>query len=263
MTVTPALYPSIDLRAGRVVRLRQGDYARETAYGHDPVEVAGAFVEGGAEWIHVVDLDAARSGIAGNRAIIAAIAVAVDGRANVQAGGGVRTFDDAAALADAGVARVVMGSAAVADPALVDKVADRIAVAVALDHRRGVVAVEGWTSASTLSLAAGLERFGRAAAFVVTDIERDGELGGPDIVGIADAVAATPTPVLASGGVSSLDDVRALAAIPGLAGIITGRALYEGRFTVGEAVAAIEATKLRSPRHRFGALRSEESRGTQ
>ena len=117
------LYPSIDLRAGRVVRLAQGDYDRETVYGDDAVDVEAAFVEGGAVWIHVVDLDAARSGVAANRATIAAIAAATAGRADVQAGGGVRTVDDAAALFDAGVARVVMGSAAVADPALVDQVA--------------------------------------------------------------------------------------------------------------------------------------------
>jgi phosphoribosylformimino-5-aminoimidazole carboxamide ribotide isomerase len=253
------LFPSIDLRGGRVVRLRQGDYERETAYGHDPVGVAESFCAGGAAWVHVVDLDAARSGVATNRAAIAAIAAAVAGRASVQAGGGVRTFDAAAALADVGVARVVMGSAAVADPALVEKVADRIAVAVALDHRRGIVAVEGWTSASGLSLCAGLERFGSASALVVTDIERDGELAGPDVGGIAAAVAATRTPVIASGGVSSLDDVRALAAIPGLGGIITGRALYEGRFTVAEALAAITEVELRSPPNRFGAPRSAES----
>jgi phosphoribosylformimino-5-aminoimidazole carboxamide ribotide isomerase len=239
----PLLYPSIDLREGRVVRLRQGDYARETSYGHDPVDVAVSFAAGGAAWIHVVDLDAARSGLATNRATVAAIAAAVAERANVQAGGGVRTVDDAAALADAGVARVVMGSAAVADPALVDKVAGRIPVAVALDHRRGLVAVDGWTAASTLTLAAGLGRFGSAAAFVVTDIERDGELAGPDVDGIAAAVSATTTPVIASGGVSSLDDVCALATISGLGGIITGRALYEARFTVDEAIAAIEEAK--------------------
>jgi phosphoribosylformimino-5-aminoimidazole carboxamide ribotide isomerase len=237
--MTVELYPSIDLRGGRVVRLRQGDYARETAYGDDPVGVAESFCAGGAAWIHVVDLDAARSGVATNRGAIGAVAAAVGGRASVQAGGGVRSVDAAVALAEAGVARVVMGSAAVADPSLIDKVAARIPVAVALDHRRGVVAVSGWTASSTLSLADGLARFASAEAFVVTDIDRDGELTGPDLDGIAAAVVATPTPVIASGGVSSLDDVRALAAIPGLGGIITGRALYEGRFTVAEAIAVI------------------------
>jgi phosphoribosylformimino-5-aminoimidazole carboxamide ribotide isomerase len=133
----------------------------------------------------------------------------------------------------------------VADPLLVELVASRVPVAVALDHRRGVVAVEGWTSASTLTLGDGLARFESAAAFVITDIERDGELAGPDIEGSGAAVAATTVPVITSGGVASLDDVIALASIPGLAGIITGRALYEGRFSVAEALAAIrqEATQ--------------------
>lgn len=237
--MTIQLYPSIDLHGGRVVRLRQGDYDRETSYGHDPVAVAEEFCAGGAHWIHVVDLDAAKSGVATNRQTIAVIAAAVAGRAAVQAGGGVRTLDDAAELADAGVARVVMGSAAVVDPNLVAAVGSRVPVAVALDHRRGVVAVHGWTSESPLTLADGLRTFAAAAAFVVTDIERDGELSGPDLDGIAAAVAATKIPVIASGGVASLDDVRSLASIAGLGGIITGRALYEGRFSVVDAIAAI------------------------
>ncbi len=237
--MTVQLYPSIDLRAGRVVRLRQGDYDRETAYELDPVAVAREFGADGAPWIHVVDLDAARSGVATNRQVIAAMAAALEGRPSIQAGGGVRSLDDAAELADAGVARVVMGSAAVADPSLVEVVARRVPVAVALDHREGIVAVEGWTSASTLSLRDGLVRFPAAEAFVITNIKRDGELLGPDLDGIRDAVMASDVPVIASGGVASLDDVRALAAVPGLGGIITGRALYEGRFTVAEALAAI------------------------
>jgi phosphoribosylformimino-5-aminoimidazole carboxamide ribotide isomerase len=237
--VSAELYPSIDLREGRVVRLRQGDYDRETSYGDDAVAVAEGFCADGAQWIHIVDLDAARSGVATNRGAIAAVVAAVAGSARVQAGGGVRTLDDARAAADAGVARVVMGSAAVADPSLVYAVAEHIPVAVALDHRGGVVAVDGWTAASPLTLASGLDRFPAAAAFVITDIERDGELSGPDLGGIAEAAAATSVPVIASGGVSSLDDVAALAAIDGLGGIITGRALYEQRFTVAEALAVI------------------------
>jgi phosphoribosylformimino-5-aminoimidazole carboxamide ribotide isomerase len=230
------LYPSIDLRGGHVVRLRQGDYAAETVYGDDGVAVATSFAEQGATWIHVVDLDAARTGEATNRDIVAAIVAAVSGRAAVQTGGGVRAVDDAKALADAGVTRVVMGSAAVRDPALVDDVAAVVAVAVGLDHRAGDIAVHGWTEASGVQLADALGRFPSAAAFVITDIERDGLLSGPDLAGLAAAVAATDVPVIASGGVATLDDVRALAAIDGLHGIITGRALYEGRFTVAEAV---------------------------
>ena len=136
--MTAQLYPSIDLRGGQVVRLRQGDYDRETSYGDDPVGGRRAdSPSAGAEWIHVVDLDAAKSGVASNRSVIATITAAVAGRATVQAGGGVRSLDDAAELADAGVARVVMGSAAVADPSLVETIAGRVPVAVALDHRDG------------------------------------------------------------------------------------------------------------------------------
>jgi phosphoribosylformimino-5-aminoimidazole carboxamide ribotide isomerase len=230
------LYPSIDLRGGHVVRLRQGDYAAETVYGDDGVAVATSFAGQGATWIHVVDLDAARTGEATNRDVVAAIAAAVGARAAVQTGGGVRSVDDAKALADAGVARVVMGSAAVREPGLVDDVAGVLPVAVGLDHRRGDIAVHGWTEASGVQLTDALGRFPAAAAFVITDIDRDGLLGGPDVDGLAAAVAATAVPVIASGGVGTLDDVRALAAIPGLHGIITGRALYEGRFTVADAV---------------------------
>ena len=145
-----SLYPSIDIRAGRVVRLAQGEYDRETVYDRDPVDVALEFVAGGARWIHVVDLDAARTGVGTNRGVVASVVGAVGGRAQVQAGGGVRACDDAVALADAGVARVVMGSAALADPALVEQVATRVPVAVGLDHRAGVLAVHGWTRAAAL-----------------------------------------------------------------------------------------------------------------
>ncbi len=233
------LYPAIDLRDGRVVRLRRGDFGLETVYGDDPVAVATAFCEQGARWLHVVDLDAALTGERVNRAVVEAIAAAVAGRAEVQAGGGVRTVEAARSLADAGVARVVMGSAAVSAPSLVDEVAAVVPVAIGIDHRHGVLAVDGWTAASGVTLTDALAAFPAATAFVITDIERDGTLGGPDVSGLAAAVAATGTPVIASGGVGTLDDVRALAAIDGLHGIIAGRALYEGRFTVAEALAVI------------------------
>jgi phosphoribosylformimino-5-aminoimidazole carboxamide ribotide isomerase len=230
------LYPSIDLRDGKVVRLAQGDYAQETVYGDDPVAVAESFCAQAAPWVHVVDLDAARTGAPVNRDVVAAIARAVDGRAQVQAGGGVRAVAAAAALAEAGVARVVMGSAAVADPRLVDQVARLVPVAVGLDHRAGQLAVHGWTELTDMALDDALRRFPAASAFIVTDISRDGLLGGPDVDGLASAVATTDVPVIASGGVSSLDDVRALAAIDGLHGIIVGRALYEHRFSVADAM---------------------------
>jgi len=233
------LYPAIDLRGGRVVRLTQGDYDAETVYGDDPVAVAMSFAEAGAPWVHVVDLDAARSGDPVNRSVVRDIATALSGRARLQNGGGVRSLADARELADAGVDRVVMGSAAVSDPDLVAACSEVVPVAVGLDHREGELAVHGWTEASGVSLTDALGRFPTAAAFVVTDISRDGMLTGPDVEGLAAAVAATSTPVIASGGVSSLDDVMALAAIAGLAGVITGKALYEGRFTVTGALAAL------------------------
>lgn len=231
------LYPAIDLRGGRVVRLAQGDYEAETVYGDDPVAVAAAFVEAGARWIHVVDLDAARSGDPVNRPVVAALTAAVRGAARVQTGGGVRSLDDARALAAAGVARVVMGSAAVADPGLVATVAGEIPVAVGLDHRGGEVAVHGWTQGSGVALGDALGWFVESAsAYVITDIARDGMLSGPDTAGLAAAAAATAVPVIASGGVSDLDDVAALAQVPGIAGVITGRAVYEGRLDVARAI---------------------------
>lgn len=233
------LYPAIDLRGGRAVRLRQGDYAQETVYGEDPVAIALSFVAQGATWIHVVDLDAARTGDPVNRPVVAALAAAVRGQALVQTGGGVRTVADAEAVSAAGVARVVMGSAAVKDPTLVTEIAKVVSVAVGLDHRDGEVAVHGWTEGSGLRLMDLLSCFPDADVFVITNIARDGMLTGPDIDGLSAAAAASSIPVIASGGVSSLDDIRALSRLDGLAGIITGKALYEGRFSVAEAIAAL------------------------
>jgi phosphoribosylformimino-5-aminoimidazole carboxamide ribotide isomerase len=233
------LYPAIDLLGGRVVRLRQGDYADETVYGDDPVAVAREFAAAGAQWIHVVDLDAARSGDPINRPMVAAMAAAVTGVAKVQTGGGVRSLDDARELADAGVARVVMGSAAVSDPTLVEAASEIVAVAVGLDHRNGEVAVHGWTEGSGLRLDNAYMLFPTADVFVITDIGRDGMLTGPDLDGLTRSAELAGAPVIASGGVSSLADVVALAAIANLGGIITGKAVYEGRFTVVEALDAL------------------------
>ncbi len=230
------LYPAIDLRDGKVVRLRQGDYDDQTTYGDDPVAVALSFAFSGARWIHVVDLDAARSGSPLNRPVVAAIASAVAGQARVQTGGGVRTVADARALADAGVARVVMGSAAVVEPQLVARVSDVVPVAVGLDHRNGEVAVHGWTEGSGVQLADALQWFPTAAVFVITDIARDGMLTGPDVEGLAAAGRATSIPIIASGGVATLADVAALKVVHGITGVISGKALYEGCFTVEQAL---------------------------
>jgi phosphoribosylformimino-5-aminoimidazole carboxamide ribotide isomerase len=241
------LYPAIDLRAGRAVRLLRGDYDRETVYGDDPVAAATAFADAGASWIHVVDLDAARSGDPVNRSVVAAVARAVAGRARVQAGGGVRGVADARTLAEAGVARVVMGSAALAEPELVGHVASVVPVAVGLDHRDGELAVHGWTEGSGRQLLDVLGDFPAAEAFVVTDISRDGTLTGPDREGLAVVAAAAPCPVIASGGVSSLDDLQDLATVAGLAGVIVGKAIYEGRFDVRAALRALTDSPSTSP----------------
>ncbi len=233
------LYPAIDLRGGRAVRLLQGDYDRETVYGDDPVAVAEGFAAAGCRWIHVVDLDAARTGEPVNRAVLADIVAAVAGRARVQTGGGVRTPADAAALAALGVARVVMGSAAVKEPALVRAASELVEVAVGLDHRDGEVAVHGWTEGSGLDLVDLLDRYPTAAVFVVTNIARDGMLTGPDIEGLRLVAARSATPVIASGGISDLADLRELAELPNIAGAITGKAIYEGRFTVAEALRTV------------------------
>jgi phosphoribosylformimino-5-aminoimidazole carboxamide ribotide isomerase len=189
--------------------------------------------------VHVVDLDAARSGDPVNRPVVAAIAAALAGVALVQTGGGVRSLDDARELADAGVARVVMGSAAVREPALVQAASEIVPVAVGLDHRDGEVAVHGWTEGSGLLLDDAFGLFPAAAVFVVTDIGRDGMLVGPDIDGLTRSAELAGSPVIASGGVSGLADVVALARIENLGGIITGKAIYEGRFTVVEAIEAL------------------------
>lgn len=233
------LYPAIDLLDGEVVRLRQGEYGDSTVYGSDPVEVARGFVDAGATWVHMVDLDAARSGRAHNRGLIAAVAGALSGRASVQVGGGVRTVDDARELRDAGVARVVMGSAAVNDPPLVGRVAAVVPVAVGLDHRAGNVATHGWTESSGRMVLDVLADYPSASAFVITDISRDGMLVGPDVEGLVAAAAATGVPVIASGGVGTLAHLRELAAFPQLGGVIVGKAIYENRFTVAEAVGVL------------------------
>lgn len=230
------LYPAIDLRGGKVVRLLKGDFESQTTYGDDPVAVACSFAEAGVSWIHVVDLDAARSGSPENRHVVGAIATAVSARVRVQSGGGVRTVADARQLADAGVSRVVMGSAAIRQPQLVDATAAIIDVAVGLDHRHGEVAVDGWTRGAGLCVDDLLGSYPAASAFVITDIERDGVLDGPDVEGLTAAAAKCAVPVIASGGVASLEDIEALASVPGIGGIITGKALYEGRFTVAEAL---------------------------
>lgn len=238
------LYPAIDLRAGRCVRLHQGDYAQETVYGDDPVAQAQAFADAGAGWIHVVDLDAARTGQPENRAVVAAIASAVD--VPVQTGGGVRSVEAAEELFSAGVERVVIGTAALTDPDLVRTLAQDHRVAVGLDAKSGEVATDGWLVGSgrtVLNVARSFADVG-VDAFVVTDIARDGTLSGPDIVGLTEVLAATPVDVIASGGVGTMADLTDLDRIEAdgrrLSGVIAGKAIYEGHVDVAAAVKLLE-----------------------
>ncbi|NNE75390.1 MAG: 1-(5-phosphoribosyl)-5-[(5-phosphoribosylamino)methylideneamino]imidazole-4-carboxamide isomerase [Acidimicrobiales bacterium] len=235
------LYPAIDLLGGRCVRLYQGDYDQATHYGDDPVAQAKAFEAAGAPWIHVVDLDAAKTGQPTNREAIAAVAQAVS--VPVQTGGGVRSADAAKALFDAGVARVVIGTAAMEDPAMVRAVAAEYRVAVGLDVRGREVAVRGWTEGSGRQLVDVADEFSDAGveALVVTQIARDGTLEGPDIEGLTETLSATTVPVVASGGVGTLQHIADLLPVEAsgrsLAGVIVGRAIYDGLVDVADAVA--------------------------
>lgn len=240
------LYPAIDLRAGRCVRLMQGDFERETVYGDDPVSVARGYEMSGARWVHVVDLDAARTGEQTNLDAVRSVCAGVG--CSIEVGGGIRSVDAAQRLLDSGVARVVVGTAAVEDPELVDDLCARFPgqVAVGLDARGREVAVRGWTESSGAELVELARRFDEVgvAALIVTEIGRDGTMDGPDLDQLAAVLEATLLPVMASGGVGSLDDVRSLVALGArvrpLAGVIVGRALYEGRFSVEEAVACLQ-----------------------
>jgi phosphoribosylformimino-5-aminoimidazole carboxamide ribotide isomerase len=248
------LFPAIDIRDGGAVRLTQGDFDRQSEYG-DPVELARRFAAGGAPWLHVVDLDAARKGRPANRPAVLAIAEAVD--IPVQTGGGVRSEADVAELLEGGLARVILGTVVLDHPDLVGTLATRFPgrIAVGLDYRRDPagrteVAVRGWeqgTGRSVSELLGELEGAG-VAAVIVTAIDRDGTLAGPDLAGLGDVLVDTTIPVIASGGVGSVADITALAGLEvtpdpagpvrRLAGAITGKALVDGRMTVEEGVAA-------------------------
>ena len=223
----------------------EGDFEQETVYGDDPLPLARGFADAGAKWIHVVDLDAARTGDAVNRELIEKIAEAVRPRASVQAGGGVRSEQDAEQLLSAGAARVVVGTAALEKPGFLASLCSQWPgrVAAGIDHRSGEVRLRGWTEGAGVKVAQAVETMAGAgaAAVVVTDIARDGRLGGPDLDGLADLITRFDVPIIASGGVSGIADIEALARVTspdgrGLAGVIVGKAIYEGRVDVGSAL---------------------------
>lgn len=233
------LYPAIDLKAGQAVRLKRGDMAQATLYG-DPATQAAAFDAAGFGWLHVVDLDGAFAGRPANAEAVDAILRATT--RPVQLGGGIRDMATVEAWLSRGIARVILGSAAVKDPAFAREACRAFPgqVAVGIDAKDGMVATEGWAEVSGISaldLALSFEDAG-AAAIIHTDIERDGMLGGVNVEATAALAARLSTPVIASGGVAGVEDIRALRATGKVAGTIIGRALYDGRLTAEEAMAA-------------------------
>ena len=249
------LLPAIDLRAGTAVRLSQGDFGREERYG-DPAALAASYVAGGARWIHVVDLDGARTGVPHERGVLGQIVrLARVAGVSVEFGGGIRSEDDAAEVLESGVARVVLGTAALEEPALAGRCARRWPgrVAVGLDYRVGDDGVaeaqaQGWLAGSGWAVNDLLELWEKEpiGAVVATSVARDGMLSGPDLAGLGTLLAATALPVVASGGVSGADDLVALARLEvsgrTLAGAIVGKAIVDGRLSVEEAIAACAAS---------------------
>ncbi len=241
------LYPAIDLRDGVAVRLVQGDFARSTVFNEDPVAQARSFAREGATHLHVVDLDGALQGNPMHAPIIAQLAATFPG--TVQLGGGLRHRAAVETAMATGVDRIVVGTAVIEDEEFLQWATARLGdrLVVALDARDGRVATHGWTQVSdrtAVEVAAELARTG-VRHLLYTDIARDGTLAGPNLEALRRVSnAAPPLTILASGGISSLDDLTALAALrlPNVRGVIVGRALYEGRFTVGAALATLAAS---------------------
>jgi phosphoribosylformimino-5-aminoimidazole carboxamide ribotide isomerase len=239
------LYPAIDIRGGRCVRLIEGDFARETAYDADPTNAARRWVDAGAEWLHVVDLDGAVEGTPVNRDAVKRIRAAV--AVPMQLGGGLRTLTDLEDLFAAGIDRAILGTVALRDPELVISAVARWGgrIAVALDARDGKLATDGWlgqTEARAVEVAQKMAT-AKVRHFIFTDISRDGTLAGPNLESLGELVRAVEAGVIASGGISSLKDIEA-AAQSGASGAIIGRALYDGRIDLAEAITATRQTEL-------------------
>ena len=235
------LYPAIDLKDGQCVRLLRGDMAAATVFGADPAAQALAFQRAGCAWLHLVDLNGAFAGVPVNGAAVEAILGAVD--VPCQLGGGIRDLATIKMWLERGVARVILGTAAVEDPGLVRDAACRFPgqVAVGIDARNGRVATKGWateTSVMATDLARSFEDDG-VAALIYTDIDRDGAMQGPNVAATEGLARAVTIPVIASGGVASLADLIALRDTGVIAGVISGRALYEGALDLGQALAAL------------------------
>jgi len=237
------LYPAIDVRGGKAVRLLQGDYERETTYDGDPVDAAKRWAGEGAEFLHVVDLDGAKAGEPRNLEAVRRIAAAVE--CPIQVGGGLRDATSVAAVLDAGAERVVIGTAALRDPQFLDAMLEQHGerVVVSVDARDGKVALEGWTEAGEEGVVEAVAALGKRGVprFLCTAIEVDGTMEGPALDQLREIAAGTEAQVIASGGVGDLSDLEAIANLtaPNIEGAIVGRALYEQRFTVAEGVASL------------------------
>jgi phosphoribosylformimino-5-aminoimidazole carboxamide ribotide isomerase len=231
------LYPAIDLKGGKAVRLRQGLMESATVYGDDPVQIAKVFQKDGAEALHVVDLDAATDGAMTNTDVIVSILKETD--IPVSVGGGIRTFARASAMIEAGAASVVVGTIALEEPGLLKQMTEAFGdrITVALDVKDGIVMTRGWTDTSERSVMEVMNDLSGlgARAFLVTDIAKDGMMTGPSIGLYRTLMERTDVRIIASGGIGSLDDIRVLGAL-GVYGAITGKALYEGKFTLKEAL---------------------------
>ena len=239
-----SLYPAIDLKGGQVVRLKRGEMDQATIYADDPAAQARSFIEAGFTWVHMVDLDGAFAGKPANAAAVRAIIAAVPG-AKLQLGGGIRSMETAEAWLDAGVSRIILGSAAVKDPDFARAACRAFPgrVALGIDARDGMVATEGWAETSDVSATDLARRFedSGAAAVIYTDIARDGMLTGVNVAATAALALAVRLPVIASGGVAGIEDITALRAEgAGIEGAILGRALYDGRIEPKQALAAAE-----------------------
>ena len=234
------VFPAIDLKGGQVVRLAEGDMARATVYADDPAAQAARFAEDGADWLHVVDLDGAFAGDSVNGEAVRRIVAAFPGK--VQLGGGIRTRDAVQRWFDAGVARAVIGTAALTDPDLVRNAARDFPgrIVVAVDARDGMIATAGWADVSDVPVVDLARRFEDAgvAALLFTDIGRDGMLKGVNVEATAALAVAQSLPVIASGGVAGLDDIVALKPCRNIEGVITGRAIYDGRLDLSQAIEA-------------------------
>ncbi len=237
-------FPAIDLKDGVCVRLIKGDMDQATVFNDSPADQARQFANAGAQWIHVVDLNGAFAGAPVNEAAVKDIIAA---GIPVQLGGGVRTMASVDAWFSAGVARLILGTAAVKNPDLVRKACRAYPgrIAVGIDARAGRVATEGWADVSELTTLDLAQRFvdSGVAAIIHTDIDRDGVLAGPNVAASAELARAVPIPVIVSGGVSSLEDLKAVKAeaSSGIAGVISGRAIYDGRIDLKDAVALLNA----------------------